>query len=501
MTMPKQSLRYSRPAIDPEGADALARLARWITAPSTVLDLGTAAGALGRHLANRGCMVDGVEQDGVAIWEAEGAYRVLRQADLNTADLLSLFPGERYDAIVCADVLEHLLDPGHVLKQLPGLLKPAGKLLLSVPNVAYLGVILGLLRGEFTYRPLGILDATHVHLYTRSSLLKLLEQNGFYAEEVDSVVVALSESEFRDQLPEAVPLPVLRLLEHRPDVLAYQFVVKATLEPVSAPAPQGAEFERSFSAQLFWRTSADEYDELRSRALIAPLDDGTHSLRFRLPETNFELEGIRLDPCDRPGVVYLYGIAIEKTAGLRLWEWCAGDGPPPVRSLHQLVELPGGPGPSFLSLGTDPSLEIALPRGLMLQGADLVVRLCFSASESGVAAANGVRESQTALVSALGRQAEEQREVRATAEREMQRVLERLNLIEQSLESSQATVRAEIARTGTLLEASVASTRALLSDLLAVRPSLSARAWRTVKELPGVRRSYFLVKRFLRGDP
>src|SRR5215813_9609351 len=110
MSTPEPSVTspYAR-TIDGDGGDSLSEIARRIPPGATVLDLGAATGALGRFLGEaKGCTVDVLE------------------LDLGTADLGQHFPARAYDAIVCADVLEHLRDPGRLLDQLPGLLAPGG---------------------------------------------------------------------------------------------------------------------------------------------------------------------------------------------------------------------------------------------------------------------------------------------------------------------------------------------------------------------------------------
>lgn len=84
-----------------------------------------------------------------------------------------------FDVVVAGDVLEHLLDPGAVLDRLRPLVKPDGRLLVSLPNVANVTVRLSLLAGRFEYGPRGILDGTHVRFFTRKTGRRLLASHGF----------------------------------------------------------------------------------------------------------------------------------------------------------------------------------------------------------------------------------------------------------------------------------------------------------------------------------
>jgi GT2 family glycosyltransferase/SAM-dependent methyltransferase len=197
------------------------------------LDLGAGPGILGRYLAeHRACTVDGVEYNPVAVAEAAPWYRHLECADLEQITLADGFAGGQYDFILCADILEHLRQPGALLAQLPGLLAPDGQVLLSVPNAAYAGLIAELLAGDFRYRPEGLLDETHLRFFTRISLLRLLEECGLRSVALDATVMDLGHSEFANNWTtggwaETWPPVVIRALLDRPEALIYQFLVTA----------------------------------------------------------------------------------------------------------------------------------------------------------------------------------------------------------------------------------------------------------------------------------
>ena len=170
---------YARPPLDPNGEDSLAKIARQITTDTAVLDIGCAVGALGRYLTEqKHCVVDGIEANPDAAAIARSSYRRVWEADLETASLAELLGESRYQYIVCADVLEHLRDPGQLLRQIANFLAPGGKLLVSIPNIGHIGVFLELLSGDFRYREEGLLDRTHLRFFTRRSFLYLLAENG-----------------------------------------------------------------------------------------------------------------------------------------------------------------------------------------------------------------------------------------------------------------------------------------------------------------------------------
>jgi 2-polyprenyl-3-methyl-5-hydroxy-6-metoxy-1,4-benzoquinol methylase len=151
-------------------------LADWVgRAPCRVLDLGTASGFLGRLLAGRGHTVVGVESDPEAAAAARPHYAALHLGDL---ERLAPLPEAPFDVVIAGDVLEHLADPPAALDRAVAQLAPGGRLLVSVPNVAFVQVRFALLLGRFEYAPRGILDRTHLRFFTRRSLLALLRGAG-----------------------------------------------------------------------------------------------------------------------------------------------------------------------------------------------------------------------------------------------------------------------------------------------------------------------------------
>ena len=144
------------------------------------LDVGCASGELGRLLIEHrvATRVDGVEVNRDA---AELAKKVLRKVWVGTVEELSQdIPWESYDLVVMADVLEHLPEPWETLDFLFARCRPGCRLLLSVPNVRHHSVVFPLLfQGRFEYRDSGIMDRTHLHFFTRSSLQESVMRAGW----------------------------------------------------------------------------------------------------------------------------------------------------------------------------------------------------------------------------------------------------------------------------------------------------------------------------------
>ena len=227
--------------------DPLFRIARRIPDGSRVLDVGTAAGALATLLVPRRCVVDGVERDLLGAFHARPFYRRLVIGDLDTSLLQELTALGSYDFVVCADVLEHLRDPLRVLRSCREHLSASGRLLLSVPNATFAALVAELLAGRLEYRVSGLLDRTHLRLFTLSSLVSLAAEGGFDVVAVDAIERPIDETEFDRRYLQALPREVADFLARVPGAATYQWLLE--LAPASSaaaaasppfPAPAGA---------------------------------------------------------------------------------------------------------------------------------------------------------------------------------------------------------------------------------------------------------------------
>jgi len=135
-----------------------------------LLDIGCGMGAVGSTLKReRGLdFVAGVEI-------VEEAYRraktVLDEAHLANIEEVELpFEPNSFDCIICADVLEHLVEPEQALRKLGNLLREEGVIVISLPNGRYHDVLSMLSQGYWSYVPEGIMDSTHLRWFTRRNI-------------------------------------------------------------------------------------------------------------------------------------------------------------------------------------------------------------------------------------------------------------------------------------------------------------------------------------------
>ncbi len=150
--------------------------------PGTLLDVGCWLGFLLDEARLRGWRGVGLEPSRFASAHARDHLELdVRQSDLFGAEL----PPGSFDAVVLADVIEHLPDPGVALDHIAGMLRADGALLLVLPDA-----------GSRVARALGrrwwSVIPTHVQYFTRHSMATLLDRHGYTALEVSTAPKAFT---------------------------------------------------------------------------------------------------------------------------------------------------------------------------------------------------------------------------------------------------------------------------------------------------------------------
>lgn len=86
------------------------------------------------------------------------------------------FRDNQFGAVWCSEVLEHLFDPLHALREMYRVLKRGGLIMLTVPYHGLLkNVCIALFKWEHHFDP----EYPHIRFFTTRSLHKLCEKSGF----------------------------------------------------------------------------------------------------------------------------------------------------------------------------------------------------------------------------------------------------------------------------------------------------------------------------------
>jgi 2-polyprenyl-3-methyl-5-hydroxy-6-metoxy-1,4-benzoquinol methylase len=179
---------YAYPAVE------RARIALAVSLLGTgknVLDVGAYDGQISNAIRQKGNRVTALDVSSEALKIAAG-----RGIPTICADLSADWPidDNAFDAVFAAEVIEHIVDGDHFLRECRRVVVPGGQLVITTPNLASLGRRVLLLFGKNPYIDTALRpdQAGHVRYFVRESLRSLLKENGFLPETVRGEAVAFT---------------------------------------------------------------------------------------------------------------------------------------------------------------------------------------------------------------------------------------------------------------------------------------------------------------------
>ncbi|SMC48313.1 methyltransferase domain-containing protein [Papillibacter cinnamivorans] len=181
----KYDIAYSEDGTYGRAADLLEQLK---ISGDAHLDIGCGYGAVrGRIREKLGIGYIGIDGDGAAVdallEDGTEAYRYRfgeGDEERDYAFLRDILKERRPAAVTALDLLEHLPEPEELIRVLRRFCLEFGiPLVVSVPNVSHRDIAFKLLAGDFEYTETGLLDRTHVSLFTEKRLVSAMEECGF----------------------------------------------------------------------------------------------------------------------------------------------------------------------------------------------------------------------------------------------------------------------------------------------------------------------------------
>ncbi len=149
------------------------------------LEIGCGNGNLAAVLRERNLFNKfyGIEIDETAARQAKGKFDVLFNEDLDVFQFQKL---PKFDSIVCADVLEHVVDPWTLFKKITQWITDNGSVIISLPNARHIRVWYSLvISGKFEYQESGLMDKGHLRFFTYQSIADMVSESGCYIEKME----------------------------------------------------------------------------------------------------------------------------------------------------------------------------------------------------------------------------------------------------------------------------------------------------------------------------
>lgn len=176
-----------------------------------VLEIGCAAGRLGREIKKQGHYVVGVEISESAAREAKKVLDGVYVFDIEQDWPVELL-NQKFDLVILPEILEHTFDSAYILKKSEGVLSPNGEIILTTPNFLTWTNRLRFLFGFFKYEEQGMFDFGHIRWFTYDYLREVLSKNGFTITAEKHIIF---------------PGKLTQILKFFPSLFAFQFVIKA----------------------------------------------------------------------------------------------------------------------------------------------------------------------------------------------------------------------------------------------------------------------------------
>lgn len=107
----------------------------------------------------------------------------LYSGDVLSPEIDAILGDEKFDLIIAADVIEHIVDTDSFFRFCNDRLAINGRLIISVPNIRQLPALYNIfIKGSFPRLSSGLFDDTHLRWFCRKDLVNISSRHGFYSD-------------------------------------------------------------------------------------------------------------------------------------------------------------------------------------------------------------------------------------------------------------------------------------------------------------------------------
>lgn len=174
---------YWRQADDTFDLERLDLIAKRVNPGEDVLEVDCGPGVLAVRMRQRGAAVTGTDLSIVAVERARAKGITAYVVDVDTQPLP--FADASFDTVVSNSMMEHRFFPERTLDECVRVLKPGGKFIACLPNVAHWICRWWLLTGRFPYVKNSPTDMLHIRFFTASEAKRLCRSRGLQVVEID----------------------------------------------------------------------------------------------------------------------------------------------------------------------------------------------------------------------------------------------------------------------------------------------------------------------------
>jgi hypothetical protein len=211
-------------------------------AARSVVEFGCGNGRLGAayKARNSGTRWTGIEinTDAAAL-----ATRHLDAVIVGNAESIEVARiGGDHDLVIFGDVLERLRDPGAFLALCHEISAPDARLVCCVPNMGHVSVVERMLAGDLSYDAAGLLNSTHLRLFSWASIYKLLLDAGWLPNLADGYYVSGSDEALMQHLVSAASSVGIPAWTAQRNLLLYQLVIDCVKSPPAAQCASPSAF-------------------------------------------------------------------------------------------------------------------------------------------------------------------------------------------------------------------------------------------------------------------
>ena len=145
---------------------------------SKILDLGCGGGLLSEAMTNCGADVIGIDASlkTIEIAKKHAKEQNLKIKYINT-DIESFDHKEKFDAVICFELIEHVPDPNELIKHMSRFIKPNGKLFLSTINRNLFSFMFAKVFAEYLLNIIPRGTHTYEKFLKPSEIRQMLENN------------------------------------------------------------------------------------------------------------------------------------------------------------------------------------------------------------------------------------------------------------------------------------------------------------------------------------